>query len=178
MLLFYPNPVKKDISKEFLRRMKILKTAQSMNLAFWAGLNILTGSIFIFQTEAHLFYFFAMNISWNVVNTFVAVFLYAHHNHVFDQPISLINQMDYQKHIEKAIVFNLGLDMAFIATGFAMYYYGNIPQVAHHELWLGFGASVVIQGAFLLIQDMVFYRLHRNNQNMIHPYWEELTEGI
>ncbi len=157
--------------------MKTLKTAHSVTLAFWAGLNILVSSVFLFHTEALHFYFFTMNISWNVVNAFVAVFLYAHHNDVFDRPISNLHQMEYQKHIEKAMVFNIGLDMTYIATGFAMYYYGDLPQVLHNELWLGFGISVILQGSYLLIQDMVFYKLHRKNHSKVYPYWENLLLG-
>jgi hypothetical protein len=164
--------VKKDIPKDFIRRMKSFKTAQAVNLAIWAGLNILLGGIFIFQAQTHHFYFFTMNISWNVVNLCVAVFLYTHHNNVFNRPISIINQMDFQRHIEKAISFNLGLDMTFMATGFAMYFYGKTPQVDHPNLWLGFGISVILQGSFLLIQDIVFYRLHNKNREIIYPNWQ------
>lgn len=167
-----------DISKTFIRKIKIFKTAQAVNLAIWAGLNILVGIIFIFQAEAHRFYFFSMNISWNIVNAGMAIFLYMHHNDVFERPISLLNQMEYQRHIEKAIAFNLGLDLAFVATGFAMYYYGNIPLVPHPNLWLGFGISVIIQGTFLLIQDMVFYRLHRKNHHKVYPHWVRELEGL
>lgn len=163
--------MKKDISKAFIRRMKVFKKAQAVSLAIWATLNILIGATFIFQSEAHHFYIFTMNISWNVVNIAVAIFLYTHHNNVFDQSISLLNQMEYQKHIEKSIVFNMGLDLAFIATGFSMYYYGNIPIVSHPELWLGFGISVIMQGSFLFILDMVFFRLHRKNYHQVYPHW-------
>jgi len=170
--------MKKDICIAFIRRMKTLKTAQAVILAIWAGLNVLIGIVFILQTEAHYFYFFAMNISWNLVNTAVAIFLYMHHNDVFEKQISFLNQMEYQKHIEKSLVFNIGLDLAFIAIGFSMYYYGNIPSAAHPELWVGFGISVIIQGGFLLIQDMIFYRLHRKNQSIVYSYWVEISGKI
>lgn len=165
-----------NISTRFIRRMKTLKTAQAINLAIWAGMNILTGSIFIYHTESYYFYFFAMNISWNIVNTAVAIFLYTHHNDVFKEPISLLKQIDYQRHIEKAVVFNLGLDLAFIATGFAMYYNGNIPKVPHPNLWLGFGISIILQGSFLLLQDIIFYMLHTQNRNSIYPHWQKLLD--
>jgi hypothetical protein len=55
--------VKKDIPKDFIRRMTSFKTAQAVNLTIWAGLNILVGGIFIFQAQTHHFYFFNMNIS-------------------------------------------------------------------------------------------------------------------
>ena len=167
-----------EISKTFIKKIKFFKTAQAVNLAIWAGLNILVGIIFIFRAEAHCFYFFVMNISWNLVNTGMAIFLYMHHNDVFERPISILNQMEYQRHIEKAIVFNLGLDLAFVATGFAMYYYGNIPQVRHPNLWLGFGISVILQGSFLLIQDLFFYRLHRKNHQKVYPHWVRELEGL
>jgi hypothetical protein len=171
-------PIMKDISQVYIRRMKALKSAQAVNLAIWAGLNILVASIFIFQAVDYYFYFHAMNASWNLVNTAMAVFLYFHHNKVFEKPISILKQMDYQKHVEKAVAFNLGLDMSFIATGFAMYFYSQIALVNHPELWLGFGISVVIQGTFLLIQDIVFYGLHQNNRNRVYPHWERTLEEL
>jgi hypothetical protein len=111
--------------QDFDRRMNNLKTIQALNLALWAALNILIGGIFIFISESHHFYFHAMNISWNIVNTGVAAFLYFHHNGVFNKPLHILKQMDYQRHVEKIIMFNFGLDLAFIATGFALYYYGH-----------------------------------------------------
>ncbi|MFO7825484.1 MAG: hypothetical protein R6V72_16220 [Cyclobacterium sp.] len=95
-------------SEPFLRKMKKLKTAQAVNLAIWAGLNILVAGIFIFQSEAHYFYLHAMNASWNLVNLFVAAFIYHYHNEIFKRRLSILKQMDYQSHIEKAIAFNLG----------------------------------------------------------------------
>lgn len=42
------------------------------------------------------------------------------------------------------------------------------------DMWLGFGWAVVVQGAFLLAQDIGVYRLHRRNFRRAQPFLEAL----
>jgi len=126
--------------------------------------------------EVQLAYFHAMNLCWGLVNLGVAWFLYAHHNKVFEQPQTLLQQMDRQRHAEKAILFNIGVDIAFIASGFALQQHGLGIGIPYPALWKGFGASVIMQGAFLLVLDTIFYRLHLKNRQRVYSLWQQKME--
>jgi len=165
-----------DTSVAFDRRMKQLKTAQGKVLAAWAGVNLITGSVLIFVTEQWLYYFHAMNASWGLVNAGVAAFIYFHHNQVFNRPQTQLEQMSRQRHAENMLFLNIGLDIAFVVSGMALYQRGLAAGIAYPELWRGFGISVVMQGAFLLIQDPVFLYLHTKNRRRVDPYWKKLRE--
>ncbi|WP_223816169.1 DUF6992 family protein [Adhaeribacter rhizoryzae] len=124
--LSYSNKAQPEASLNFDRRMKQLKTGYATVLAIWAGLNLVTGGILMFiATEDQLSYFSAMNSSWGVVNLGVAWFLYSHHNEVFNQSQTILQQMDHQRHAEKMILFSIGLNLAFIASGFALQLLGH-----------------------------------------------------
>lgn len=176
--LCYPTQAQQDRMQAFDNRMKQLKKGHARVLLAWAGMNIITGGIFTFIVEETLFYFHAMNTCWGIVNTGVAAFIFYHHNHVFKQPQTLLQQMDHQRHAEKMILFNIGLDITFIAVGLALYQHAQASSVIYPALWKGFGASVMMQGAFLCIQDMIFYRLHIKNRQQIYPLWQRMTEHL
>ncbi|MEQ9442989.1 MAG: hypothetical protein RIG62_28385 [Cyclobacteriaceae bacterium] len=178
LTLSYSPSQQQSISVTFDSRMKHLKTMHAKVLAIWAGTNMAGSGVLIFSTEASYFYFHAMNISWGLVNVGVAAFIYYHHNNVFRRPQSLLQQMDHQRHAEKMILFNIGLDHAFVATGMALYQHGQVLNINYADLWNGFGISVMMQGAFLLLQDTTFYQLHIKSRRRIYPLWQQLMEKL
>ncbi|CAN5920976.1 hypothetical protein BH24BAC1_BH24BAC1_20380 [soil metagenome] len=108
------------------------------------------------SADEQLSYFHAMNASWGLVNLGVARFIYAHHNEVFDQPQTLLQQMNHQRHAEKIILFNIGLDLAFVASGFALQQFGQAPGLQYPALWKGFGSSIILQGDSCLYRTPFF----------------------
>jgi hypothetical protein len=115
MSLTFSNQLQTHASLRFEKQMKQLKTRHAIVLAAWAVLNLIFGGILmVITTDEQLSFFHAMNGSWGLVNLGVAWFLYAHHNEVFEQPQTLLQQMDHQRHIEKMVLFSIGLDLAFI----------------------------------------------------------------
>ncbi|WPP49975.1 DUF6992 family protein [Catalinimonas niigatensis] len=173
-----PKQTQQYNMQAFDHRIKQLKMAHARVLLAWAGVNTITSCILIFMTEAALFYFYAMNVCWGIVNTVVAAFIFYHHNHVFKKPLTLLQQMDYQRHAEKMILFNIGLDIAFVAVGSALYQQAYASIGGYIVLWKGFGAAVMMQGTFLCIQDSLFYWLHSKNRQKIYPLWQRMTENL
>ncbi len=157
----------------FDQRMKQLKTSQGKALAIWAGINLITGSVLIFMTEQWFYYFHAMNASWGLVNAGVAAYVYFHHNRVFNQPQTLLEQVSRQRHAENMLFLNIGLDVAFVVSGIALYQRGLATEDTYSELWQGFGISVIMQGVFLLVQDLTFLYLHAKNRLRIYPIWRK-----
>jgi uncharacterized membrane protein len=172
---FVPLLTQKQV---FDHSMEKLKKAQAKVLAVWAAINLLSGGVLTFITEGQLSYFHAMNASWGIINTGVAAFLYYHHNHVFDHAQTLLQQMDHQRHAEKMILFNIGLDITFMVAGIALYQHALAAGILYTELWKGFGISVMVQGAFLLMQDSIFYRLHVKNRQKVYPFWQKMMENL
>jgi hypothetical protein len=55
-----------------------------------------------------------------------------------------------QQQIEKVLLFNAALDLGYMAVGFFFIEKGLRLE---KERWIGFGKSIVLQGAFLLLFD-------------------------
>jgi hypothetical protein len=168
----------KNCSLSFDHRLKQLKFTHARILAAWAILNILSACIIPFFSYGKNSYILAMNASWGIINLGIAAFIYYHHNSIFDQPQTVLQQMDHQRHVESIIPFNIGLDLAFVATGFALFNYGHRVLINYSELWIGFGISIIVQGCFLLIQDSTFYMLHIKNRKNIYPHWKKRLEKL
>ena len=61
-------------------------------------------------------------------------------------------------------------------TGLWLKALSAIPDMPYPELWLGFGWSVILQGAFLLVHDNIFHYLHRVNFRKCKPFLEDVME--
>ncbi|HEX8428350.1 DUF6992 family protein [Hymenobacter sp.] len=130
-------------------------------LGAWALLNLLVSGYNINQsgvrTEAT--YFHQMNLGWNFVNVLLAVWgmLQAHPNQVagLTLPDSLMAQFNF----EKILLFNAGLDVAYLCIGsWLRARAATAPKLP--ERLLGFGRSLWLQGAFLLLFDLSFYLVY------------------
>lgn len=164
--------------EDFDTRIRELKSSHALTLAAWAILNIITGAILVILTDDILYYFSLMNLCWGIINALFAIFIYFHHNNDLLKPQTLLQQMDNQRHAEKVILFNFGLDLAFIACGAALFAFGMSTSIAYSSLWQGFGISVMVQALFLAIQDYYFYWLHVDNRNKAHPIWKQKIEKL
>ena len=69
---------------------------------------------------------------------------------------------------------NIGIDSAYVFVGLFLREHSFACEVAHRDLWLGFGWSVIVQGVFLLVQDITVYRLHRKNFKKAQPFLAKL----
>jgi hypothetical protein len=50
---------------------------------------------------------------WGLVNLFEVIYIVNHHQLKLPNPLSLLQQLDYQWHAEKMIFMNIGLDLFF-----------------------------------------------------------------
>jgi hypothetical protein len=167
-----------DISLRFDQRMLRLSEVHALVLGCWAFLNVALGGVCTFLNTGGLWTltFYTMNLSWGVINGGVAVFVYTHTKKSSAKPKALLRRLGLQRHVEKVLLFNAGLDMAFIVGGWALYQRASITDVVYPDLWKGFGTSVLVQGAYLLIQDSIFYYLHQANLKQASPAWQREME--
>lgn len=160
----------------FELKMERLKKAQGRVIAIWASFNIVAGGILAYTSEIEQSYFHLMNTCWGIINASLAAFLYFHHNEIFEVPQSILKQLNHQRHAENMLMFNIGLDIAFMALGVAIIQYEGLLLSGYPGLWSGFGHSFLLQGFFLFTQDTIFFRLHVLNRRSATPGWQKMIE--
>ncbi|MEO0734003.1 MAG: hypothetical protein AAFZ52_14290 [Bacteroidota bacterium] len=127
-----------------------------LTLGGWAVTNISLGLALRGNAEGSTRYFHEMNALWNGVNLLIAgAGYYAATRQEFagwDLATSL------QKHhgFQKVLLFNAGLDLGYVAGGLYLTERARRPDVNSDRL-KGFGRAIMLQGAFLLVFDLVNY---------------------
>jgi hypothetical protein len=104
-------------------------------------------------------YFHEMNALWNTVNLGIAAFGYFGAMRMA-APADAFGLYQEQVGMDKALLFNAGLDLAYIAAGFwAMERSKNVQK--NQAQWKGYGQSIALQGAFLFAFDVAMVLLHK-----------------
>ena len=135
-----------------------------ITLGSWAVLNIGSGFILAGQTQGEARYFWQMNAYWNLVNGGLAVLGYLRARKAMARKYGLAENASEQQSIEKIYAFNLGLDLAYIATGFFLREKGvNNSNTKSRDQLTGYGTSIIVQGGFLLLMDGIVLSLHHRN---------------
>lgn len=126
-------------------------------LGSWAVGNMVWGGIGASQTTGETKAFHQMNLYWNSVNLVIAGFGYWQATK--ETPgTDFWATIEAQHGIEKVLLLNGALDLAYMAGGLYMKERGlrkDNPRL------IGFGKSVILQGAFLLAFDGVMYGFHQ-----------------
>ncbi|MBF9238632.1 hypothetical protein I2I05_14605 [Hymenobacter sp. BT683] len=134
-------------------------------LATWALLNVVVSGYGAWRTPRHLesFHFHGMNLGWGLVNAGLAAWSLRH----LSPPtgLRLANLFQGQLLNENLFLFNTGLDVAYIMTGFYLRALAGQPARRSPAQLAGFGRSLWWQGGFLLVFDAVMWALlHRQGQ--------------
>ncbi len=128
-------------------------------LGGWAAGNILSGSILRSTTEGKRSYFHEMNLFWGVVNLGIAgVGIYQSY-HTDPSALDVWGSIKAQHNLEKILLINDGLNVAYIMTGLYLRERGlrqNKPSVRLE----GYGNSLILQGSFLLLFDTIQYLVY------------------
>lgn len=126
-------------------------------LGTWAVGNMIWGGIGASQRTGETKAFHQMNLYWNSVNLLIAGFGYWQATK--ENPgTDFWATMEAQQEIEKILLLNGALDLAYMAGGLYMKERGL--RTGNSKL-IGFGKSVILQGAFLLVFDGVMYGFHQ-----------------
>ena len=140
-------------------------------LGSWAVANIGVNSALYFTTEEDIRYFYEMNMMWNVVNLGIAGLGYwgAVRGGASEDVYSAV---DAQYTLEKALLFNAGLDTAYMMTGLFLTEYAKNASSNQARL-RGYGQSLLLQGGFLLAFDVVMYAIQRGSRSLMQPLLNE-----
>ncbi|KUG08070.1 DUF6992 family protein [Solirubrum puertoriconensis] len=130
-------------------------------LGAWALLNLLGSGWLVTRTlpKQAQHYFHQMNVGWGVVNAFLAAWgiLQARPLHV--EGLTLVDSLQAQFAFEKILLFNAGLDVAYVAVG--AWLFARAASVEElPERYLGYARSLWVQGGFLFVFDVGFYLVY------------------
>jgi hypothetical protein len=133
-------------------------------LGVWAGANILQGSISANNATGSDHYFHQMNVYWNVANLAIATAGFFAARKQLSGEHSFDRNLREQHQLETVLALNGGLDIAYIMTGLYLKERGH--RLAKDQP-TGYGNSLLLQGGFLLIFDLIQYLEHRHNGKML-----------
>ncbi len=141
-------------------------------LGGWGAGNIVSGAIGSSTTTGEVKYFHQMNMFWGVVNTSLAgagIFKAMRGNH--DLPFAA--SLKEQARLERLFLFNAGLDMAYMAGGLYLIERGK-NNVKNNLRLKGYGKSVLMQGAFLLLFDGAMYGVLHHKGKKLYQLAEKI----
>ena len=162
-----------DELADFDLRFRLILRKHLVLLGWWSLLNIAGGAFALFFLTGPTYYFWMMGMIWGLINFAIAVAIL---DHTFYRKFrrGAFERFESQRHVEKLMFLNIGIDSAYVFAGLFLREHSFACGVAHADLWLGFGWSVIVQGLFLLAQDVSVYRLHRKNFKKAQPFLEKL----
>ncbi len=155
---------------------QIAQSSQEINkkgmqvLLGWSILNISSGTYGFFKTDGSRQYFHQMNGIWNLVNAGIAIgALSGMQNEAMG---SLQEAYKSGQNMEKILLANAGLDVGYIAAGGFLLERG---QRKNTERLKGYGRSVMIQGGFLLVLDVVLFSLNQQQNQELYKILEQVN---
>lgn len=164
-----------ELSNVWQRQIENQKTGMYV-LSGWSATNIAISSIAVGGAEGSNKYFHEMNIYWNVVNLGIAGLGFWGIKKQKSKAATLVNVIDVQHGLETTLLFNSGLDLAYMASGAYLIEKGkNQLDITTQNRQKGFGQSVLLQGGFLFVFDVTSYFLHRSNNPKIQKILQKVS---
>ncbi len=139
------------------QRLQITRIGM-LTLGGWAISNMGVSGALMSNSSDSRYYFHQMNVFWNVVNVGLAGFGYYNAATADPSAFILAESIQEQHSIEKLLLLNAGLDVAYIVGGFYLLERSR-RESAQAERWKGYGQSLLLQGGFLLLFDAVLYTI-------------------
>lgn len=166
-----------EVEEYAARGWRTNKTAMTV-LGGWAAGNMITSGILMEQHRGSERAFHQMNIGWNVVNLGIAGLGYWHSVRQLARPPGHPGAMlRQQQKIRQSLLFNAGLDLAYVTAGAWMIDRGRRPQQPDARLE-GFGKSLLLQGGFLFVFDLTFFLIHDRRDNRLFRTWTLSPQGM
>ncbi|MEO1049160.1 MAG: hypothetical protein AAFX87_00950 [Bacteroidota bacterium] len=147
-------------------------------LGAWGLGNVLVSGAMLFRTDGIDKRFHTMNVGWGAINLTIAAFSYKAALNSVDG-LTLSETLKEQNFIQQVLLFNAGLDLAYIATGFYLRERSlrfETGQPSKFENLRGFGNSLIMQGSFLFVFDLVMFMVHQNHRKtVLTPILDNIT---
>ncbi|NQZ79046.1 MAG: hypothetical protein HRT61_23455 [Ekhidna sp.] len=143
-------------------------------LGTWATANIALSPILASRSDGSMKYFHQMNGYWNAVNLIIAGIGFYNATTVDPAGLSVSESLKEQYALEKILLFNAGLDLAYMAGGLYLLERAKREDGNTNRL-KGFGQSIILQGGFLFAFDVAFYLVQRANGEKLLNYVDQLA---
>ncbi|MEN2283655.1 hypothetical protein AAGF08_16040 [Algoriphagus sp. SE2] len=140
-------------------------------LGSWALGNMIWGGIGASNSTGQTKAFHQMNIYWNSVNLLIAGLGYWQATKEIPSN-DLLATILAQGKIEKILLVNAGLDLAYMAGGM---YLKERGLRLNKDKFVGFGKSIILQGAFLLTFDALMYTFHVTHAKELPAFFEQVS---
>ncbi len=140
-------------------------------LGGWAVGNIGFSGAMMTQTEGSQFYFHQMNVAWNAVNLTLAGVGYFSAKRADISSYNLSKTVTEQYKIQKILLLNTGLDVAYMAGGLYFLERSKVEE-DNAEQWKGYGQSLILQGGFLFVFDIFQYYKHAKRNKVLNSFFE------
>ncbi len=160
-----------DTHATFYKESLQINNIGMMVLGTWAVTNLSTGAYGWSKNSGSRMYFHQMNLFWNSVNLALAgLALYGNYASEFISwpPEEILGK---QLKTQRIFLINAGVDVAYMGTGLLL---RNIARrhPKNESRLTGYGNSIMVQGAFLFVFDLVMFGLQRGHRN---GFLEQIT---
>ena len=155
IIFIFLTPAVKSQDSTSIHDLFYKKQQQSLSLlSSWSVGNLILSPIAtknLFSPSTTNEYFHQMNFSWNLLNVGIAGLGHIIVNKDSKKPWDIQTLHFKKKKAEKSIIINMGLDLAYMVTGFIIK--NNLAESSIHK---GYGNSIILQGGYLLFYDAIF----------------------
>jgi hypothetical protein len=145
-----------------------------IGLGSWATTNFIASGIgwaTVPTAEAH--YFHQMNVMWNTVNIGLAIPGYLKAKKA-NTSLSFSETIRTQHQTEKIFLINTGLDIGYMAGGLLLRSEAKTNSDKQDQ-FNGYGSSLLLQGGFLFVFDIVAYASHnRHSKKSLEPMMNKI----
>lgn len=144
-------------------------------LGGWAISNIVISGYFTWKLhDGEPEAFHHMNAAWNLVNLGVAWAMLFHINQANPTDYDLMTSVQKHYHTQKLMMLNMGLDLSYTLAGLWLFEKGK-KEGRYDFMLRGFGKSLILQGAFLLLLDTSFYTIYASQNPALQQILQQLT---
>ncbi len=164
-----------SIIQQFEYKKNKLNHTGMIVLSSWAGANLAGSAIGYGLTNSYEEkQFYIMNGAWGAINLGISL------PGLFSKPKasqSIYETQKNQTRVEKLFLANAVLDVVYVTGGFYLKQYGNNQaEIKKQQQFNGFGNSVILQGAGLLIFDTFMTLLNnKNRKTHLDPFLKKAS---
>lgn len=170
ILLNHSAASAQDSLKDYNNRRVSTELTGMKILGGWAIANIAAGTIGYAHTAGPVRSFYQMNILWNAANLGIATAGYLTNFKNRNHTLSPAESIKAQRQAENLFLINGILDLGYIGTGL---YLKNRGDHKSSDQLQGYGSSVILQGAFLLLLDSILYTSERRSGRGLRRFLAE-----
>lgn len=133
-------------------------------LGGWAATNWATGVYGNLNAAGEAKYFHQMNWMWNTVNASLVAISVISNRKLPAEGHTTQSVMNRAEKYQKVFLINAGLDMMYMGAGSALIARSR-RGIERADQFSGYGKSLIMQGAFLMLFDLGMFAVNRNQEH-------------